>query len=277
MSVWEHAASIFGRRLKAAGPDPGSAQPALDAVAEIAAGQAGRPATVQFREIDFKVLHARGMVCPETDSSQVAEEFRLIKQPLIAKAFGQGAARIPRGNLILVTSARTGEGKTFCATNLAISLAMEMNRTILLVDLDMMQPKAMTMLGVQAEHGLLDVLQDARIAMSDVLIRTNLAKLMLLPSGRPYQRGAELLASPVMLDLVTEMGARYDDRLIVFDAPSLLETPEVAQLAARMGQVVVVVEAGRTSRETLRKALDQLDACENVSMLLNKASPHPAG
>ncbi len=229
----------------------------------------------QFQSINLARLHRMGVVAPDAEKSQIAEEFRIIKRPLIANAFGQGAARVKNGNMIMITSSLPGEGKSFCAINLAISMAMEMDRTVLLIDADVAKPRVPEYLGIHADLGLLDVLQDKNLQLSDVMIKTDIAKLTVLPAGRTYKRATELLASDAMTRLVEDIGNRYSDRIILFDSPPLLATSEASVLATHMGQIVMVVEAERTSQEAVREALSHIQSCEVVNMLLNKATPTP--
>lgn len=231
--------------------------------------------TSQAQSINLSRMHRMGMITPDAEKSQIAEEFRIIKRPLIANAFGQGATRVKNGNLIMVTSSLPGEGKSFCAINLAISMAMEMDRTVLLVDADVARPRVPEYLGLHTDLGLLDVLRDKKLKLSDVMIKTDIAKLTVLPAGRTYKRATELLASAAMTDLVEDIGNRYHDRIIIFDSPPLLATSESSVLATHMGQIVMVVEAEKTSQEAVREALSHIQSCEVVSMLLNKATPSP--
>ncbi|MBU2641710.1 MAG: XrtA-associated tyrosine autokinase [Gammaproteobacteria bacterium] len=229
----------------------------------------------QVQSINLARLHRMGVVSPDAEKSKIAEEFRIIKRPLIANAFGQGAARVKNGNLIMVTSSLPGEGKSFCAINLAISMAMEMDRTVLLIDADVAKPRVPEYLGIHADKGLLDVLQDKNLKLSDVMIKTDIAKLTVLPAGRTYKRATELLASAAMTRLIEDIGNRYPDRIILFDSPPLLATSESSVLATHMGQIVMVVEAEKTSQEAVREALSHIQSCEVVGMLLNKTTPTP--
>lgn len=229
----------------------------------------------QVQSINLARLHRMGVVSPDAEKSKIAEEFRIIKRPLIANAFGQGAARVKNGNLIMVTSSLPGEGKSFCAINLAISMAMEMDRTVLLIDADVAKPRVPEYLGIHADKGLLDVLQDKNLKLSDVMIKTDIAKLTVLPAGRTYKRATELLASAAMTRLVEDIGNRYPDRIILFDSPPLLATSESSVLATHMGQIVMVVEAEKTSQDAVREALSHIQSCEVVGMLLNKTTPTP--
>jgi receptor protein-tyrosine kinase len=227
--------------------------------------------------LDYDRLAAAGIVTPDAPRSQVADEFRVIKRPLITNALGRGAARVRNGNLIMVTSAFPGEGKTFCSINLAMSIAMELDTTVLLVDADVAKPSVLTTFGLPTKEGLLDVLSDPSIDLADVLLRTDVDRLSLLPSGTRHERATELLASEAMNRLLDEMAQRYADRVIVFDSPPLLVTTESRVLASHMGQVVLVVEAERTSHADVKQALATVDACPVKLLMLNKGSAASAG
>ena len=228
--------------------------------------------SANYGEIDLEKLRASGMIVPDGQKSQLSEEFRNIKRPLLTNAFNRSGAPIKHSNLVMVTSSFPGEGKSFSAINLAMSIAMEMDHTVLLVDADVAKPSLPAFLGVQAERGLMDLLLDDRLRFSDVLIRTNVPKLNILPAGRFHPRATELLASDAMSRLLAEMAARYPDRLIIFDSPPLLATTESRVLASHMGQIVMVIEAAKTAQEAVKEALAQIDKCEVVGLLLNKGT-----
>lgn len=222
-------------------------------------------------ELDLDALGAAGIVRPDAGPSLLADEYRVIKRPLIDNAMGKGAAPIKDGNLIMVTSALPGEGKTFTAVNLAMSIAMELDHTVMLVDADVARSTLLKVLGLRPNRGLLDVLVDESLDLSQVLLRTNVEKLTVLPSGTPHPRATELLASDAMVRLLEDMANRYSDRIIVFDSPPLLVTTEARALASHMGQVVVVVKAEATARADVMHALAAIDACPVKLMLLNQA------
>lgn len=231
-----------------------------------------QPAPLSRRvEIDLEALAAAGIVSPHAPRSQIADQFRVIKRPLISNAMGKGASVIAHGNLIMVTSALAGEGKTFTAINLAMSMATELDNTVLLVDADVARPCVMKMLGLPEGPGLLDLVLDESTDMSGMLLKTNIDKLTILPTGTPHARATELLASDAMIRLLDEMSKRYPDRIIVFDSPPLLLATEARVLASHMGQVVVVVQAGRTLQSEVRQALATIEACPVKLMLLNQA------
>lgn len=215
-------------------------------------------------------LTAQGLVSPAEPKSEASEEFRVIKRPLIRNASGKGAAIIENGNLIMITSALPGEGKTSSAISLAMSIAMELDKTALLVDADVAKPSVLQKLGLNEHRGLLDVLLDRSIDLSSVILRTNVEKLAILPSGSPHPQATELLASNAMAELLKEMSNRYSDRIIIFDSPPLLLTNEAPTLAAHMGQIVIVVEAEQTSHAALQQALGLIETCPVKLLLLNK-------
>ena len=202
----------------------------------------------------------------------MADQYRVIKRPLIANAVGKGAARVNHGNLIMMTSAMPGEGKSFTAINLAMSIATELDNTVMLVDADVARPSVLRVLGLEAGPGLLDLVMDETKDLSSMLLRTNIEKLTILPSGTPHSRATELLASDAMIRLLDDMAKRYSDRIIVFDSPPLLLTTEARVLASHMGQIVVVVRAGQTLQADVRQALATIEACPVKLMLLNQVT-----
>lgn len=236
----------------------------------------GQPAPRQIR-IDLARLAALGMVTPEAPHSPIANEFRVVKRPLLANAQGSQAAMVKNGNLIMISSAMPGEGKSFSALNLAMSIAMEQDSTVLLIDADVANPTLLKLMGLPPAKGLMDVLTDKKVNLGDVLLRTNVPKLALLPAGTPHQRATELLASGAMAEMLDEMARRYKDRVLIFDSPPLLPTTESRVLASHMGQIVVVVEAEATTHGVLKSALAHLEGCPIVMTMLNKAPRSEVG
>ena len=228
-------------------------------------------------ELDLEGLKARGFVTPDAPTSQIADEFRLVKRPIIQNATGRGGHHVRDGNLVMVSSALPGEGKTFTALNLAISIAMEYDNTVLLVDGDVAKPALPALIGVPESPGLLDLLTNEKLDVADVLVKTNVEKLSVMPAGTFHRRATELLASEQMGSLLHELATRYTDRIVIFDSPPILRTTESRVLASRMGQIVMVVAAESTSRNVVNQALAAIESCEVVMMLLNKASPSEAG
>ena len=222
-------------------------------------------------ELNLEAISASGLLVPQATRSQLADEYRVIKRPLIANAMGRGSTPIINGNLIMVTSALPGEGKSFTAINLAISIAMELDNTVMLVDADVARPSVLNMLALPPAPGLLDVVVKNSVDISDVLLRTNIEKLSILPSGTAHPRATELLASDAMIRLLDDMAKRYSDRIIIFDSPPLLLTTEARALATHMGQIVLVVNAENTAHAAVKQAVSAIEACSVKMMVLNQA------
>jgi exopolysaccharide/PEP-CTERM locus tyrosine autokinase len=216
-----------------------------------------------------------GLVTAASGRTTLLEDFRIIKRPLLQRAFGERGPQDHPGNLIMITSSLPGEGKTYCAINLAMSIAMELDHTVLLVDADVARPSVLRTLGLPAQRGLMDILLDDKLDMADVMLRTNVDTLSILPAGTSTPRATELLASSAMNALVHEIANRYPDRIVIFDSPPLLLTSESRVLASHMGQIVVVVESETTTQHAVKEALRQLEGCSNVSLIYNKIREIP--
>jgi exopolysaccharide/PEP-CTERM locus tyrosine autokinase len=244
------------------------------AVAESAAPAAPRHSTRKV-ELDLARMRDLGMVTAAGGRTTLLEDFRIIKRPLLQRAFAERGPGEKPGNLIMMTSSLPGEGKTYCAINLAMSIAMELDHTVLLVDADVARPSVLRTLGLPAQRGLMDILLDDKIDMADVMLRTNVDTLSILPAGTSTPRATELLASSTMSNLVHEIAHRYPDRIVIFDSPPLLLTSEARELASHMGQIVMVVEAQTTTQHAVREALRQLDGFANVNLIYNKTREFP--
>ncbi len=221
-------------------------------------------------QLDFNALRESGYITSGNDNTQFAEEYRLIKRPLLANAFGKGAAPVDMGNLIMITSSIPGEGKTFTSINLALSIALERDTTVLLVDADVISPKLSRLFSLDKQSGLIDVIDDASKSLSDVIINTDNPKLRIIPAGQPHEQSTELLASDRMRQLCEELAYRYPDRIIIFDSPPFLNTTQAKVLTRFMGQIMVVVEAGGTHKSAITEMTEQLDNDKVVGMILNK-------
>lgn len=228
-------------------------------------------------EINLAKLHQLGMVTPDQGITLATQEFSGIKRALIQNAINQRGLKGKNSNLIMLTSALPGEGKTFCAINLAMSLAMEMDHTVLLVDADVARPSILSTLGLETEPGLMDVLLDEKLDLSDVMLKTNVNTLSILPAGMSHRHATELLASLAMSNLLNDISTRYSDRIVIFDSPPLLQTTEAHVLASQMGQIVLVVEAENTTQQAVKNALQQIEANTHISLIYNKAEPFLSG
>jgi len=221
--------------------------------------------------LDKNYLKEHGFLTEDDLNTKQAEEYRLIKRPLLMNAFGKGAVSIDKGNIITILSALPGEGKTFTAMNLAISLAMERNTTILLIDADVTKPSLTKIFNMHSQPGLLDLLMDENMDIGDVISRTNIPKLRFIPAGKQNEHAAELLASKRMKEFVDEVSERYHDRIILLDAPPMLATSHSSILAQLAGQVLLVVESGMTLHDKIIEALSFVDNEKVVGLVLNKS------
>ena len=200
-----------------------------------------------------------------------SDQYRRIKRPLLANAFGKTAALVDRGNLILVTSSVPGEGKTHTAVNLALSIAQERDHTVLLVDCDVNKQGTSRMFGLANRPGLVELLESDSFTLGDALLRTDVPELTMLCAGKQHDYVTELLASQRMFNLVEEMVSRYDDRVIIFDGPPLLPTPQTHVLATLVGQVVFVIESGKTPQAVIEEALELLPNDKAIGLVMNKS------
>lgn len=235
------------------------------------------PSKHSARKVDLDLARMRdaGMVTAASGRTSLLEDFRVIKRPLLKRAFSEASMPGRPNNLIMVTSSLPGEGKTYCAINLAMSIAMELDHTVLLVDADVARPSVLRTLGLPAQRGLMDILIDDKLDLSDVMLRTNVDTLSILPAGTSTPRATELLASSTMSNMVNEIANRYPDRVVIFDSPPLLLTSESRVLASHMGQIVMVVEAQTTTQHAVKESLRQLEGCSNVNLIYNKARDIP--
>lgn len=238
-----------------------------------AATTAPPPDITQLLSVDLSRLAAMGYLVPTNAQSLLADLLRVIKRPLMQNMIRSPQAGGPsrRSNIVVVTSAVPGEGKTFVATNLAMSIAMEVDHAAMLIDGDVLRPSVFSRLGLQPQVGLMDLLVNPRMKALDVLYKTNVPKLSLLAAGTAHDRAEELLASASMDDFLDELSARFHDRVIIIDSPPLLVTTESRALAERAGQVVLVVEADSTPREQITRAFETLANCPIVLSVLNKS------
>jgi exopolysaccharide/PEP-CTERM locus tyrosine autokinase len=252
--------------------------PAPETVAAHAAPAPEAARAVEFRgpraSIDRDHLREGGLIVPEDAVTGLLEEFRIVKRELLADARAGGGSRARR---ILVCSPHPGEGKTYCATNLAIALAAERGMEVLLVDADVVKPSVTERLGIEADHGLMDALADPAIAPEDLVIRTDIEGLFVLPAGTATSRDAEYLASARTASVLDRLTQGAPDRIVIFDTPPALAASPAAELAKHVGQALLVVRADETSRAALEDAQQLLSACADIKLLLNAARYSPSG
>jgi protein-tyrosine kinase len=213
-----------------------------------------------------------GLLAPIDQAVSVTDEFRRIKRPLIANAMRKGPEATPNQNVIMIASGLPGAGKTFCSVNLAVSMSLERELNVLLVDADVAKPHISRAFGLQDAPGLIELLSNERDDINEVLVRTDLNDLQVLPAGRRHPQATELLASDRMAAVVKELATRYSDRLVLVDSPPLLLTSEAQAVASQVGQIVIVIEAGQTLQQSLQQTLEILNREKAVNLVLNKTS-----
>jgi exopolysaccharide/PEP-CTERM locus tyrosine autokinase len=221
--------------------------------------------------IDLQALFEAGLIPSEEHSEQIAQQFRRIKRPVINLAFGEGQPEGENSNLIMVASAMPKSGKTFCSVNLATSIARERDIGAVLVDADVLKPNISRALGLQNRVGLIDHLLDPSISIDNIILQSDLHDIVVIPAGRQHDDATELLSSRRMGRFVATLSQRFRNRAIVVDTPPLLLTNEAHVLAEHMGQIVMIIEAGVSTQETVLQALDSLNRDKPINVILNKA------
>lgn len=221
--------------------------------------------------LDKVALCAAGLFPPAGEEQRLAQQYRKIKRPLIANAIGQGAPKMPKGYLIMVASAMAGEGKSFTAVNLALSMSLEKDVNVLLVDADAPKPQLTHIFGLKGERGLLDVLRDPHLDVESVIRPTDVPKLSFLPAGTVSSEATELLASARMEHVAMQLGQHDSHRIVLFDTPPLMQTTESPAFTGVAGQIVVVVRAESTPQPVLLDALKLLEGRPGVSLVLNQS------
>lgn len=271
MSTIEKALDKLGQAAVAepvpASPTTESADPLVNAQAALA----DHKTASQFINIDLDSLSKRNFVAKATERKLIYEEYRVIKRKLINNAFGPLSSSLKNPNLILVSSSRPGEGKTFTSVNLALSIALEQDKTVLLVDADVLRPNVSRTLEISVPRGLTDYLSSDSVDVTDIMYSTNVERLKLIAAGKPHHLSTELLASDKMAALVDEFASRYPDRIVIFDAPPLLGVNETSVLAGMCGQAVIVLEENKTKLNELEKAISMLPPDLATGFVINKA------
>lgn len=227
-------------------------------------------------QVDYEALRSNGLLPPENQRRELANQYRNIKRPLIKNAFGADAQRPGQASgsarSIMVSSAFPGEGKTFTSINLALSLSLEKDHTVVLVDGDVAKPHVSRTFGVAEEPGLLDVLADPNVPLESVILPTDVPRLRILPAGRRSDTATELLASARMRGVIEKLAALDPQGIVVVDSPPILLTSEARVLASLFGQVVLVVRASKTPQQAVLEAIRVIGDGPRVGLVLNQAS-----
>jgi exopolysaccharide/PEP-CTERM locus tyrosine autokinase len=272
MSVIENAI----KRLQASrGGAPGAR--------ERMSGPAGTPhrlepdatGTGRLIPLDLDALREAGLLPPAHQERELAQQFRQIKRPLINNALGRGVEPLPEGNLVMIASAVPGEGKTFTSLNLALSMRLEEDVTVLLVDGDVVNPRLSQVFGADDARGLLDVIKDPTLAVMSAILPTTVPGLSFLPAGHQDPNATELLASARMSEVVSQLARQDPSRLVLFDSAPLLLTTESQALTQIAGQIVVVVRADETPQHVVLEAVETLAQSKSVSLVLNQSTKQP--
>lgn len=316
-SLFERAEGMFGDSGFAPAPVPKnlakpvnripvSRKPAPEAEASPAAQPAPRPAVVQQaaaaqpepvqveavtaptdakpqprigfageqHHVDREALAHHGLILPDGPVTGLLEEFRIVKRQLLKAARADATGLASR---ILVCSPLPDEGKTFCATNLALAMASERDCEVILVDADVAKPSILSLLGLPKGPGLMDALANPDIAVEDCVIATDIKGLFVLPAGHQTNADSEYLASARTKDVLARLTQGAPERVLVFDSPPALAASPAADLANHVGQALVVIRSDKTGQSALEDALSLLSNCRDIKLLLNDAHFSPSG
>jgi exopolysaccharide/PEP-CTERM locus tyrosine autokinase len=254
-------------------------EPEVARTAEPRKPEMSRPAPVTrappppggFAKVDREALRDAGFIEPDAPGGALAEEFRIVKRQLLLGSSAKDGPAEEKSRIILVCSAQPDEGKTFCAVNLALSLAAERDDEVLLIDADFPKPEVLSILGLEGGAGLVDALADPLVDPESLVIRTDVRGLSVLPAGRHVPNVTELLASERTREVLARLTRDHPRRIVLFDAPPALMASPASVLATHAGQLLMVVRADKTTESDLREAVGLLSGCDTIRLLLNGA------
>lgn len=265
------AASVAAPAEAPIPPVPASVRPSEMTIA-------GDTGSVSFsgaiHPIDRGRLRDQGMIVPEGSVTALIEEFRIVKRQILSAARERGTAKSRR---VLICSPHPGEGKTFCATNLAIAMAAERDSEVLLVDADFAKPSILSTLGLPKGPGLMDCLADPSLKPEDMAIGTDISGLWVLPAGNQTAFDSEYLSSTRTSEVLDRLTMGTPNRILIFDSPPALSASPAAELAKHVGQAVLVARADGTGQSALEDAVQLLSACADIKLLLNATNFSPSG
>ena len=220
--------------------------------------------------VSAEKLRSQRIVTGASDDP-VGEAYKLLRTHVVQRT------RAENKNILMLTGPQAGEGKTLTAINLAISLSQEVDKTVLLVDADLRRPAIQEYLGLPKGPGLVDYLSGSR-SIPEVLVHPEgFAKFVILPGGRPVSEAAELISSPMMVELVEELKHFYPDRYVLFDLPPMLSFADALAFAPLMDGIILVIEKGRTSKEDIHRCLELLKDFPVLGTVLNKVEGKEQG
>lgn len=234
--------------------------------------------TGESHRVDRDHLREQGMIVPEGAVTGLIEEFRIVKRQILVQAAelarqGGGMA----AQRVLICSPHPGEGKTYCAVNLALAIAAEKESEVLLVDADFAKPSVLSALGLPGGPGLMDALADPSIDVADCVIRTDIVGLSVLPAGNATNSDTEYLSSSRTAAVLARLTQGAANRIVIFDSPPALAASPAAALAKYVGQALLIVRADQTAKGSLDDAISLLSACPNIQLLLNATNFSPSG
>ncbi|WP_404480859.1 capsular biosynthesis protein [Novosphingobium sp. BL-52-GroH] len=267
-------------------PEPGPAAAAAPApvaapaepVEPVAAAEPPAVFHGEAHPVDREHLREQGLIVPEGTVTELLEEFRIVKRQLLVQAADLRRQKAgAMAQRILVSSPHPGEGKTYCALNLALSIAAEKESEVLLVDADFAKPSILSALGLPGGPGLMDALMDEELDVADCVLRTDIPGLWVLPAGDTTSHDSEYLSSSRTGRVLDRLTQGAPQRIVIFDSPPALAASPAAELAKYVGQTMVIVRADKTGRGSLDDAISLLGACPNVQLLLNAAQFSPSG
>lgn len=275
---------VKGEQPAAPAPAPAQAEPAKEEAklpvhlppAEVIVEQV-KPAVAlngPKYEIDRAYMREQGLIVPESATSALREEFRIVKRQLLAAARDRGNAASRR---ILITSPHPGDGKTFCASNLAIALSSERDLEVLLIDADFAKPSILSTFGLPKGPGFMDALANPDVKPEDLVMGTDIGGLWVMPAGNQSSADSEYLASERTAEVLDRLTAGSPNRIVIFDTPPALAASSAAELAKHVGQGVLVARADQTGQNALEDAYQLLSACPDVKLLLNATQFSPSG
>ena len=229
-------------------------------------------------EIDREHLRDNGLIVPEGSVTALLEEFRIVKRQLLVQAAELRRQKAgSKAQRVLISSPHPGEGKTYCAVNLALSIAAEKENDVLLVDADFAKPSILSALGLPGGPGLMDALMDESADVADFVIGTDIPGLWVLPAGDTSTSDSEYISSSRTGKILDRLTQGAPNRIVIFDSPPALAASPAAELAKLVGQVLVIVRADSTGQGALEDAVSLLSACPNIQLLLNAAQFSPSG
>lgn len=260
--------------------DKAQANRRLPAKARAAASAAGARAMPAVREemlprrkvtLNDRVLVAEALQIPLAEQPEIIKQIRRIKRTILQVAFSEAGPSGERDNFVMIASPLPGAGKTFFSANLALSIGAERDRFVILVDGDTAKRHLTKLAGLENSLGLMDFLENDELALGDVLIDTSWPGVQMIPAGKHREDANELLTSLRMESLLDTLQHSFPGAVVLFDSPPLLLTNEGHVLASVAGQIILMVEEGKTPQAALVTACEGLDKDKPISVVLNRA------